>query len=69
MKTDWNLELLYKNISDPQIEIDIQESKHKVNTFIKKWKDTNEYLTNPNILLTALKVWYMYKTLLLHISK
>ena len=55
MKTDWNLELLYKNISDKQIEKDIQESKIAVNTFVKKWKYTDEYLTNPNTLLNALK--------------
>jgi len=55
MKTDWNLELLYKNISDKQIERDIQKSKEAVNTFVKKWKYTDEYLTNPNTLLNALK--------------
>ncbi|HNW23719.1 MAG TPA: hypothetical protein PKH06_03085, partial [Candidatus Dojkabacteria bacterium] len=55
MKTDWNLKLLYKNISDKQIEKDIQESKIAVNTFVKKWKYTDEYLTNPNTLLNALK--------------
>lgn len=55
MKTNWNLKLLYKDISDPQIEIDIQKSKDEVNTFVKKWENSNEYLSNPNTLLTALK--------------
>ncbi len=55
MEQNWNLKLLYKNISDPQIEKDIEKSKNEVKKFVNKWKDTDEYLTNPSTLLTALK--------------
>lgn len=55
MEQNWNLKLLYKSIKDPQIEKDIQRSKKEVSKFVKKWKNTDKYLTNPTTLFTALK--------------
>ena len=54
METKWNLELLYKNISDKQIEKDIEQSQKKVLTFVKKWEKNKEYLSNFQVLFKAL---------------
>jgi oligoendopeptidase F len=51
---EWNLNLLYKSIDDPQIEKDIQTSEKAVNTFIKTWKENDKYLKDPKILKKAL---------------
>lgn len=52
MKIKWNLELLYKN------EQEIKEQEKEVidvsNTFINKWKDRKDYLTDETILKQAL---------------
>lgn len=55
MKESWNLKLLYKNISDPQIEKDIEKSKNRVKHFVTKWGKNREYLNQPKILATALR--------------
>ncbi len=55
MKESWNLKLLYKNISDPQIEKDIERSKNRVKHFVSKWRKNREYLNQPKILATALR--------------
>jgi oligoendopeptidase F len=51
--TEWNLKQLYKSDKDPQIEIDINASKKKIQDFVKKWKDTDEYLKDPKVLKDA----------------
>jgi oligoendopeptidase F len=51
---NWNLKLLYKSIDDPQIGIDVKNSEDAVMKFVKKWKEKNEYLTDPKILKEAL---------------
>jgi oligoendopeptidase F len=51
---NWNLKLLYKNLDDPQIERDIKASEKAIRSFIKKWKENNQYLKEPKILKEAL---------------
>ena len=52
---NWNLQLLYKDIKDPQIEKDIQKSKKEVNNFVNKWSKNKEYLKDPQVLSLALR--------------
>ncbi len=52
---NWNLQLLYKDIQDPQIEKDIQKSKKEVNNFVNKWSKNKEYLKDPYTLSLALQ--------------
>jgi oligoendopeptidase F len=47
---NWNLELLYESLDDPQIDKDIRDSEKAIETFITKWKDNKEYLEDPKIL-------------------
>ena len=55
MENTWNLKLLYKDITDPQIDIDIEKSKKAVKSFVKKWKKDNQYLNDQKTLSVALK--------------
>lgn len=55
MKNSWNLKLLYKDITDPQIDTDIEKSKKAVKGFVKKWRKNNQYLKEPKTLSIALK--------------
>lgn len=55
MKKNWNLKLLYNDITDPQIDIDIEKSKKEVKSFVKKWEHNKEYLQDPKTLSIALK--------------
>lgn len=55
METEWNLQLLYKNIDDPQIEKDIRENKKAISLFINKWKNNSAYKKDPAVLASALK--------------
>lgn len=54
MITKWNLKLLYKSETDPQIQKDIDLSTKNVHTFVKKWKTNKEYTKDPAILRKAL---------------
>ncbi|HCC68014.1 TPA: hypothetical protein DEP90_02285 [Patescibacteria group bacterium] len=51
---NWNLNLLYKDIEDVQIEADIKASTQAINTFISKWKENKEYLKDITTLRKAL---------------
>lgn len=51
LTTNWNYDLLIK---EENLEKDLEESKNKVLTFIKNWKDNKKYLENSNILKNAL---------------
>lgn len=53
-KTTWDLNLLYSNINDSKIESDINEIKLNSYSFINKWKNREDYLTDINILKEAL---------------
>jgi oligoendopeptidase F len=54
MNTSWNLKLLYEGDNDPKIDSDLLSLEDAYQTFVNKWKNNTEYLTNPNILVTAL---------------
>lgn len=54
MKTTWNLQLIYKNEKDPQIEKDIIAYEKACDAFEKKYRDQKEYLTNAEALKNAL---------------
>lgn len=53
-KTTWDLNLIYSDINDPKIDSDIQNIKDNSYSFINKWKDRTDYLTDINILKEAL---------------
>lgn len=53
--TEWNLNLLYKSDNDPKIEKDRSNAKRAIEKFVKSWKNTKKYLTDPATLLKALK--------------
>ena len=54
MKTSWNLGLLYKSHTDPQIEKDILFTERAYSNFEKKYKGKTDYLKNETKLLKAL---------------
>ncbi len=58
-KTSWNLTPLFNSDDDPRIEKSRQELIDASYSFIKKWKDSTEYLTNPEILKEALDEYEM----------
>lgn len=53
MHVGWNLELLYKNDNDPQIEKDVQAFENAVQIFEQKYSDTADWLSNAEALATA----------------
>ena len=55
MKTSWNLGLLYKSHTDPQIEKDIRATERAYSNFEKKYKGKTDYLKNETKLLKALE--------------
>lgn len=55
INTAWDLSRFYKSINDPQIEIDKELVKKEILAFVKKWKDRNDYTSDPKILLQALQ--------------
>lgn len=54
MKTSWNLGLLYKSHTDPQIEKDIVSAERDFVKFEKIYKGKTDYLKNETKLLKAL---------------
>ncbi len=55
MENSWNLKLLYRDITDSKIDIDIEKSKKEVKSFVEKWRENKEYLKDPKTLSIALK--------------
>lgn len=56
MKTSWNLSLLYKNHTDPQIEKDVRATEQAYSKFEKTYKGKTDYLLkNETKLLKALQ--------------
>lgn len=54
MKTSWNYRLLFENLSEKELEIE-KEALIKANeTFIKKWKKNEKYLSDAKTLKTSL---------------
>src|SRR5579864_7733907 len=55
MKTEWNLELLYKSGTDPQIERDIKKYENACILFEKKYKKNSSFTKSESSLLKALE--------------
>jgi len=55
MKTSWNLGLLYKNSTDPQIEKDVRATEKAFSAFEKTYKGKTDYLKNEGKLLKVLQ--------------
>jgi oligoendopeptidase F len=53
--TSWDFTSLYNGDNDPQIDRDKEIVKEKCYKFIDKWKDRNDYLEEPSILVEALE--------------
>lgn len=54
IKTEWDLSSLYKNDHDPAMDKDRKEMEKAAEIFIKKWKNREDYLSDPKILKDAL---------------
>jgi oligoendopeptidase F len=54
IQTSWNLGLLYKSKTDPQIAKDMKAIAALYSTFEKKYRGKTDYLNNESKLLTAL---------------
>ncbi|HEY9480828.1 MAG TPA: M3 family oligoendopeptidase [Candidatus Paceibacterota bacterium] len=54
IKTSWNLNLLYKSHTDPQIEKDVRAIEAAYSKFEKKWKGKTDYLKKEAKLFEAL---------------
>ncbi len=54
IQTEWNLKLLYKSKTDPQIEADILFAEKAVEAFAKKYQKDTKYLTDENALFKVL---------------
>lgn len=53
-KMEWNLSLLYKNLTDPQIERDQKQADKAINSFAKKYLKNKNHLKNAKALAVAL---------------
>lgn len=51
---NWNLQILFKDDSDPKIDEELQNIEKTVNNFVKKWKNNKEYLKDTKVLRKAL---------------
>lgn len=59
MQTQWNLsELFYTSLDDPQIEKDVAAFEEAQEAFAKKYKDTDAYVRDPEVLAQALEERY-----------
>jgi oligoendopeptidase F len=54
MKTSWNYKLLFENLSEKELETEKAEVIKANETFIKKWKKNDAYLSDAKTLKTAL---------------
>jgi oligoendopeptidase F len=58
-KNEWNLGLLYKSLSDPQIEKDMVELETMCGDFYKKYtNDGKKFLSDKNVLLKSLEDYF-----------
>ncbi len=55
MKTEWNLELLFKSLDDPKIEEEMENLEKAANSFREKYHAQDEFLKDENALLLALR--------------
>lgn len=54
MTTEWNLNLLYKDLTDPGIEEEMQRAEKETQKFVDTWKENKEYCVDAKTLRTAL---------------
>ncbi len=60
MKTDWNLELLFKN--EKEIKAHREEVEKATGAFVKKWSTREDYLQKPEVLKEALDEYNEWNT-------
>ncbi|MBX4198366.1 M3 family oligoendopeptidase [Candidatus Parcubacteria bacterium] len=66
IKTEWNLNVLYKNGSDPQIERDVVQYEKMCEDFEKKYKNRTDYLESEEKLSDALKEYEKFLEIIGH---
>ena len=54
MSNNWDLGLIFESENDPKIVSTRQEVEEVAKAFIKKWKEREDYLSEPSVLLEAL---------------
>lgn len=54
MKTSWNYKILFEHLSENELEIEKEALIQANETFIKKWKKNDKYLSDTKTLKTAL---------------
>ena len=57
IKKEWDLTILYKNVSDPKLNKDIAIIEKTYLAFAKKYSKTDSYLKDEGKLLSVLKDW------------
>ncbi len=57
----WNLKSLFKNDNDPSIEKELKRVQKEASSFVKKWKNRKDYLSNPKALKKALDDYEYYR--------
>lgn len=55
----WDLSPLYKTDDDPQIASDLDTATRAYEGFAKKWRERDDYLSDPIVLCEALGEWEM----------
>ncbi len=63
LKTEWDLTLLYKSISDPQIDADVQAIEKACAEFAKKYSKKTDYIKSKPALLKILKEYEKVATI------
>ncbi len=61
VKTEWDLNPLFKNDNDPKIKKRRQFIGRESQKFINKWKNRGDYLKNPVVLKQALDEYERWK--------
>lgn len=62
-RTNWNLKLLYKSPSDPQIEKDLKKYERAMERFGLKYGEKEDFLKNPTSLKKALDEYFGIESL------
>jgi oligoendopeptidase F len=60
LRTYWDLSPLFTSIDDPKITAAKGKAETQTKKFVKKWKNSNEYLRKPGILKQALDEYEYY---------
>jgi oligoendopeptidase F len=54
-KTEWDFSVLFKSAEDPAIKQTEERIKRETDTFVQKWSENTDYLSDPAVLLEALR--------------